>query len=188
MAVEQGMIFTTGKPCAGGGHETWGMGGLSPSRTPRSSRRAPSRSITLVELIVVLAVIGIVIGVGVPGFVRYANSMRLRSTTRQFVGLASLARSKAIGSRAEHAVVINVQEGVVRVVNLVSGEDLEQVVKIPNTLQLEMQIGGEAVAETRFVFRPSGSLQGRTVVIILDDGTKKHIVTVTSATGTVVVE
>ena len=50
---------------------------------------------TLVELLVVLGIIGLILGISVPGLSAYANQARLKAATRNVVGLLSLARSLA---------------------------------------------------------------------------------------------
>ena len=62
---------------------------------------------TLVEMLVVLAIIGMLFGMGLPAITRYTRQMRLKATTRQLVGLISLARSTAISAHEDHAVVID---------------------------------------------------------------------------------
>ena len=79
----------------------WSTGSLD----PKSKIRNPG--FTLVEVLVVLGIMGLMLGIGVPGLVAYARQARLRATARQVVGLVSLARSSAISSRQEQAVVFD---------------------------------------------------------------------------------
>ena len=75
----------------------------------------------------------------------------------------------------------------IRILNLVSGEALEQKLRLPDTLVVELQVGGEPAPEPRIVFRPSGGLTGRTVSLILADQERRHTITVTGTTGAVAV-
>jgi len=143
------------------------------------------RGITLIELLVVLAIIGLVIGMSIPGFVGYAQRTRLNSSARQVVGLLSLARSMAISSHEEHAVEVDAAQGEVRVVNEVSGEALEKVVRLPNSVNISMEIGGEAPAESRIVFHTSGGLGGRPVSLTLADTKDRRTIVVSGTTGAV---
>jgi len=143
---------------------------------------------TLVELLVVIGIIGMILGIGVPALTGYAKQVRLKTATRQIVGLVSLARNMAISTRTEHAVVIDAEQGQVRVVNLTSGEALEQIVRLPTSVSVEMEVGGEPVKPTQFTFRPSGSLAGRSVSLVLADGQKEQAVVVTGTTGAVAVQ
>jgi len=140
------------------------------------------------ELLVVLAVIGIIVGMSVPAMTRYSAQVRLKAATRQVVGLLSLARSLSIGSRAGHAVVVNAQARELTVVNADSGEVLEQKVSLPRSVTVEVQVAGEPAAEAQVAFRPNGSLTGRSVALILSDNDKRQTITVTGATGAVSVQ
>lgn len=140
------------------------------------------------ELLVVLAVIGMIVGMSVPALTRYSAQVRLKSVTRQVVGLISLARSLSIGSRAGHAVVVDADAGEITVVNTASGESLEQKVRIPKSVAVEVEVAGEPSPEAQVSFRPNGSLTGRSVSLVLTDRNKHQTITVTGATGAISVQ
>lgn len=150
-----------------------------------SAFRTPHSAITLVELLVVLAIIGLILGMSVPGFTGYSQRLRLNTSARQLVGLLSLARSTAISSHEEHAVEVDAEEGQVRVVNQVSGEALEKVLRLPESVEITMTIGGEAAQESRIVFRPTGGLGGRSVSLTLADVRNQRTIVVSGTTGAV---
>ena len=164
--------------------------GIRSGRFFHSALRTPHSALgmTLVELLVVLGIIGLILGISMPALSRQTKEMRLKATTRQVVGLVSLARSLAISSHEEHAVVVDPERKEVGVVNTVSGEKLDQVVRLPPSVTLELQIGGEVSSERQLVFRPTGSLVGRSVTLILADRDKQETVTVTGTTGFVSVQ
>ena len=143
---------------------------------------------TLVELLVVLGVIGLIVGMGVPALTAYGRQVRLKTTTRQLLGLISLARSSAISSHEEHAVVVDLGSREIRIVNTASGEALESVLRLPPSVSLEMEVGGQSMGEPRVVFRPTGSLTGRSVSLILSDGLKQQTIVVTGPTGAVTIQ
>ena len=143
---------------------------------------------TLVELLVVLGIIGMILAISVPGLARYSQQVRLKTTIRQVVGLLSLARSVAIGAHEDHAVVFDQETGELTVVNQATGEPLERVVRISKPVALEFEVGGQSSSEAEIVFRPTGGLKGRSVSLVLEDGGKRHVVTVTGTTGAVSVE
>lgn len=143
---------------------------------------------TLVELLVVLGIIGMILAISVPGLSGYAKNLRLKTSTRQIVGLISLARSLAISTREDHAVVVDPEQQRVSVVNQVSGDTLEQMVRLPSSVTVEMVVGGEPAPEAALVFRPTGSLNGRTVTLTLADRDKRHTITVSGITGSVSVQ
>ena len=140
---------------------------------------------TLVELLGVLGVIGLILGMSVPGLAGYAQRVRLKAALRQVVGLVSTARSLAIGSRDPHAVIVDAEGRTLRVVNLVSGEALEQVVRLPSSVTVTLEMVGEPVTQTQIVFRPTGALEGRSVSLVLEDRGRRHVVAVAATTGAV---
>ena len=143
---------------------------------------------TLVELLVVLGIIGLILGISVPGLSAYANQARLKAATRNVVGLLSLARSLAISSHQDHAVIVDPAQRRITVENAVSGDTLEQTVQLPPSIDVETEVAGESAQEARVIFRPTGSLAGRTTTIRLADRDKSHTITVSGITGAVTVE
>ena len=176
------MILSTGEKVRGSGFGVRGNHPPPPTPNPRP------KGITLVELLVVLAIIGLILGISVPGLTRYAGQLRLKSTTRQMVGLVSLARSLAISSRQNHAVVVDLDQREVAVLNLASGEPLERVLRLPSGVTVEVDVGGEPAPEPRIVFRPTGGLEGRTTTLVLADRGRSNTITVTGTTGAVSVQ
>ena len=140
---------------------------------------------TLVELLVVLTVIGIIVGMSVPSLLGYAKQLHLKTTTRQLMGLLSLARSTAISSHADHAVIIDQEHGQVNVMNVASGESLERAVRLPPKITVTLQVNGQPSPTMQFVFRSSGSLTGRTVELVVGDQDRHHTIAVTGSTGTI---
>ena len=170
----------------GSGYRALGNSPQLPAPIPQP--RTFCNGMTLVELLVVLGIIGLIVGISVPALTSYAKQVRLKTTTRQIVGLISFARSLAISSHEDHAVVVDPERQEIRLINLVSGAPLEPMVRVPTSVTLEVQVGGQPSQETRLVFRPSGSLAGRTTSLILADQHKHQTITVTGATGAVSVE
>ena len=143
---------------------------------------------TLVELLVVLGVIGLLVGLSVPALAGYARQARLKAATRQIVGLVTLARSMAISAHAEHAVVVDEERAEVRVVNAASGQALERVVHLPSNVTMALEVGGHPATGSQLVFRPTGSLTGRTTSIVISDGKKQSVVRVIGTTGAITVQ
>jgi len=137
---------------------------------------------------VVLGIMGLMLGIGVPGLVAYARQARLRATARQVVGLVSLARSSAISSRQERVVVFDEEGQEIRVEAPSSGETMEQVVRLPTGMAVDLRIGGEVPAQPRFAFRSSGALTGRSVALMLSHAGHERTISVTAATGSIALE
>lgn len=144
--------------------------------------------ITLVELLVVLAIMGLLVGIGAPALRGYAGAWRLKATTRELVGLLSLARSTAVSSQEAHALEVDADSGTARVINLSSGEALEQRLRIPVGVTIEVRVGQEVASDPQVVFRSSGGLDGRTTVFVLSSQGREQTVTVLSTTGAVSID
>jgi Tfp pilus assembly protein FimT len=137
---------------------------------------------------VVLGIMGVIVGMSAPALTRYAASARLKATTRELVGLLSLSRSLSVGSQQAHLVRVDPEARTVTVTNTVSNEALEQVVRLPKSVAIEVLVGDEPAPAPELTFRPSGALAGRTTVIRLSDESRQQVVTVTGPTGAVTVE
>ena len=187
MTKAQGMTLLTGEKTQGDFgfliSDCGYQGFTSAIRNPQSAI-----AMTLVELLVVLGIIGLILGMSVPALSTYTKQVRLKTAIRQVVGVVSLARSLAISSHEEHALVVDAEHQEIRIVNLVSGEPLEHVVRLPSSVSVAVQVGGQEAPEPKVVFRPTGSLAGRTTSIILTDHQRQHTITVSGVTGAVSVE
>ena len=143
---------------------------------------------TLIELLIVMGIIGLIVSMSIPSFAGYAERVRLKAAARQTVGLVSLARSLAISSREEQAVIVDREHGELRVVNLASGDAYERVVRFPSSVAVTLEMAGEPSADTQFVFRPSGSLAGRSVALVLESRQTRQTIAVSGPTGSITVQ
>ena len=135
-----------------------------------------------------LGLIGLILATSMPALTRQASSLRLQATTRELVGLLSLARSLAISEHEDHAVVLDEAKRQFTIVNQASGETLEHVVRLPSSVAVEVRVGGQPASGTPVVFTPSGALHGRSVTVALSDREKRRTVSVTGITGAVLVQ
>ncbi len=69
-------------------------------------KRFIKHSYTLVELLVVLAIVGVLLGIGMPAFQKIAVGNKVDTTARNLGGVLSLARSQAIVKNCYMAVLI----------------------------------------------------------------------------------
>jgi len=143
---------------------------------------------TLIELLVVMGIIALVVGISVPTWSAYAKSAHLKGATRSVVGFLVLARSTAISAHRPYAVVIDPEQRQLRIVDEQSGEALERVVHLSSSVSLTIESGGQPSAQTRLVFHPTGSLEGRSVSLVLANREKQQTIVVTASTGAVLVQ
>lgn len=144
---------------------------------------------TLVELLVVLGVIALIVGMSVPALSQYTARTRLKTATRQLVGLLSLARSLSVGSQEGHAVLIDGENNRVTITNLATGETLEDhQLRLPSSVHVALRVGGQAAAQSQVAFRSTGSLNGRTTDIVVTESDKQMTITVTGSTGAISVQ
>jgi type IV fimbrial biogenesis protein FimT len=62
---------------------------------------------TLIEILVVLAVVGILLGLGIPALMSYGDSTGVRATAKQIMADMWLARQKAIATSTPHSIVFD---------------------------------------------------------------------------------
>jgi prepilin-type N-terminal cleavage/methylation domain-containing protein len=73
--------------------------------------RSDQRGITFIELMTVVAVIGIMAAMAVPSFLTYMPKLRVKAAARDVVSQLRLARSKAVAERRPFGVAFNVGNG-----------------------------------------------------------------------------
>ncbi|MBI4354394.1 MAG: GspH/FimT family pseudopilin [Candidatus Omnitrophica bacterium] len=136
----------------------------------------------MIELLVIMAIIGILVGTSIPALTGYAKQVRLKTTTREITGLLYLARNLAISSREARTVLLDEDHQ-----QLVIEETLEQEepkkVRLPDSVDVTLE--GGAAGTGRVVFQPSGALSSSSVTVVLNSGTKTQTIAVTSATGAI---
>lgn len=137
---------------------------------------------TLIELLVVMAIVGLLVATSVPALTGYAKQVRLKTATREVIGLLSLARSLAISSRSVRSVLLDEDRH-----ELVIEETLEQdeprKVRLPEGV--DVSLDGGAAGTGRVVFQPTGALSTPSATVSLVSGTKRQTIAVTSATGAI---
>lgn len=149
--------------------------------------RHSSVGMTLVEILVVLAIIGMLFGMGLPALVRYSASMRLKATTRQLISLLGTARSTAISAHQDHTVRVDKDGHRIEIVNASTGQVLEHVVKFPSSISVDVLRGGAPSPEPQFTFRASGSLIGQSAGVRISDQKKSQTIGITASTGSIII-
>jgi Tfp pilus assembly protein FimT len=87
---------------------------------PRLHRQA---GVTALELVVVVAIIGVTMGLTIPAFSRLMQSNSLKDASEKFAGHFRLARMMAVSKDVPHIVTWDVSNGTYQVVRDVNGND-----------------------------------------------------------------
>ena len=154
----------------------------SARRTPHSALKC---GFTLVEILVVIAIIGVILSTSLPALSGYAGQMRLKTTARELRGLFSLARSSAITSRSSRTVAIDPEKGEAVIEETLQEEEPRRV-RLHSSLRVEVQVSGQegaASGPVQVTFQPSGSLLGRSVSVTLSNGSRTQTIAITGVTG-----
>lgn len=80
--------------------------------------RRNSAGFTLVELLLVVAIMGVAVTISIPTFVRSARSARLRSAVQTVSMTSRLARNKAVLQSQDMAVIFYIDRGEIEMVKL----------------------------------------------------------------------
>ncbi|WP_006788134.1 GspH/FimT family pseudopilin [Thiorhodospira sibirica] len=105
-------------------------------------RHAFMRGLTLVELMIALAVLGIMLTIGVPALSQVVNQNRLTSQANLFVGLVTLTRSEAVKRRTDVSLIFVHESG-----NWTGGLQVREGANNPNgTLIRQAQLANDFFA------------------------------------------
>jgi Tfp pilus assembly protein FimT len=134
-------------------------------------------------MLVVISIMGLIVAASVPAFARYGLQMRLKSTTRQAVGLITLARQQAMAAGEERTVLIDPEARELLIEESLD-EDEPKRVPLPPSVAVSVS-PGDAAGPWRVAFQPSGGVAGRTTAVTFASEGRSHTITVIGATGAV---
>jgi general secretion pathway protein H len=146
------------------------------------SRQLSAYGFSLIELVIVLAILGIATALVSPAIPRSLDGWRLRTSARQLVALMRYAQSQALATKEPVAVVLD--RGAGRG-GIAAGEDpIRWRVTLPDGVRF-LWSGDET--EARFTFEPWGWATGGSVELVNRQSQAFRIV-VDTATGRVRLE
>ncbi len=157
------------------------------------------RGFTLVEMLVVLAIIGMLLGISIPFTSGFGKGLRIKTTARAILGTLRVARSNAITYRREYIVVFDVENGEYWIEDS-EGAIFEKKRRLASSIEFKSPtIEGEEAAEEaadpvtfeddKVIFRSTGAIQGSSgSVSITDKGGDSRIISIIGSTGKVTIE
>ena len=131
-------------------------------------KNTKNRGFTLLELMLTLAVVGVVIGIGIPSFQEMIKNSRIVSNTNALIGVFNFARFEAI--KRGNTVTLGQRNtttwagGVV--VSSATGDELRVSEPLPTANTVV-----SSNSRSSFVFQASGEVNNDDVLTICDDRT-----------------
>lgn len=124
------------------------------------------KGFTLIEIMIVIAIMALVLAVGVPSIFRAAEKDSLRAVVNGIVEACSMARAQAILTGQTQELVIRPLDGTV------SAPGMSDPVIIPNFVQIELLgvnfVELQTAEEARVRFFPNGTSDEFTIVLRSD--------------------
>jgi general secretion pathway protein H len=137
--------------------------------TPEGGRRGRQQGFTLIELVVVLAVMAVAMAFVLPSVGRGTESLKLRGEAKRVAALLREARLQAVSQRRSAYVTLDRTRNTVEL-KIGESDDPYRVVELPAGLRVSVAVGGEKLTfssrgltrETRWMVEAAG---GREVAI-----------------------
>jgi prepilin-type N-terminal cleavage/methylation domain-containing protein len=149
------------------------------------------RAFSLVEMLVVLAIIAMIMAISVPFTSDFGKGLRIKTTSRAIAGVLAAAKSNAMTLRKNFTVVFNVKESKYWIEDD-TGRVYEKKYSLPGSIKFEVKDNNEEDPITfendKVVFGPSGSLEceGGSIVFTDKQGDARTI-SVAKSTGKITV-
>lgn len=156
------------------------------------SRTGKRTAFTLVEMLVVLAIIAMLLGISLPFTSGFGKGLRIKTAARAILGTLRVARSNAITYREKYSVIFDVDAGEYWIEDS-DGRIFEKKRRLPRSIEFRVPDDEEADPVTfeddEVVFYTTGSAKGTSGSIIITDrqGASRNI-SIIASTGKITVE
>lgn len=149
------------------------------------------RAFTLVEMLVVLAIMAIIMAISVPFTSDFGKGLKIKTSAKAIAGILAVARSNATTLRRNFAVVFDVKKSQYWIEDD-TGRIYEKKYGLPGSVKFEVNGGGETDPITfendKVVFNSSGALEGESGSIIFRDKQgDSRTITITKTTGKITI-
>jgi len=141
------------------------------------------RGFSLIELLVVVALVGILAAIAFPSFTDWRRNMEYKSAARDIASILRDARQRAIATNREHRVEFDTANRRYRLTggNLASGSTAWTVVKDWATLSASVNMSVAGATEKEF--NPNGTSSTGSIAILDSSGTTRYTITLTPNIG-----
>lgn len=129
--------------------------------------------VTLLELLVVLAILSLALSLVVPRLGRWTDNWKLRSAAQHVAQMLTYAHTRALYEHQIYFVQIHPSENRVRLFGVASGFTREYV--LPAGVHLEKEENAAPVSAIDLVFPPSGTVEERTLGLTNGQGSRARI-------------
>ncbi|MDP2911924.1 MAG: GspH/FimT family pseudopilin [Candidatus Omnitrophota bacterium] len=117
---------------------------------------------TLVEMLVVLAIIGMLMGISLPFTSSFGKGLKIKTTARAIAGVLRVAKSNAVTLRKNYSVVFDVKKDEYWIEDA-SGQVYEKKYSLPASIKFEVKDNKDADPVTfkddRATFNSSGGME-----------------------------
>jgi prepilin-type N-terminal cleavage/methylation domain-containing protein len=147
---------------------------------------------TLVEMLIVLAIISMLMGITVPFTTGFGKGLRIKTAARAILGTLRVARSSAITYRNKQKVVFDVQKGEYWAEDF-KGNIFEKKRRLPAAIRFSFPDDPESdpvvFENDTVIFDATGAVEGASGYIIISDkqGEARKI-SIISSTGKITIE
>jgi|TARA_Y100000031_G_C8052445_1_gene306787 prepilin-type N-terminal cleavage/methylation domain-containing protein len=150
------------------------------------------KGFTLVEMLVVLAIIAMIMGLSVPFTTSFGKGLKIKTSARAIVGTIRLARSYAITRRKEYTIVFDVENNEYWIEDS-SSKILEKKRRFPSSIKFKIA-GDEdqdpvTFEDDKVTFNATGAIEGISgSITITDRKNQSRTISIIGSTGKITVE
>jgi prepilin-type N-terminal cleavage/methylation domain-containing protein len=144
------------------------------SRTP--ARRAATLGVTLLELLVVLAIVGLIVGVSAPSVSAGLDSVRLRTATSSVAGFFNAAVTRV--DRRQQPVELVIYPGENRIAAYSTEAGFHRELRLPDGVSIEAVLAGsddEGAGPQHILLLPGATAPGFGVLLANRHGTRRTV-------------